>query len=113
MTIRSTTLDMHHTLLTVAVSVNKLLSRIVAPDIEYKDEATLNDHTYNITSDPLTQFACVFSTIIHDVDHKDVLNAQLVREKASVVAYYGGKTIAGQKLVDLAWQRLMDDESVN
>jgi hypothetical protein len=56
----------------VTMSVVKLLSRIVAPsDVEYdenmaKQGKTLHDHTYGITSDPLTQFACVFSALIHD-----------------------------------------------
>lgn len=63
------------------MSVVKLLSRIVAPDIECPEEsavsserkrnrllaAKLHDHTYGITSDPLTQFAVVFSALIHDV----------------------------------------------
>jgi hypothetical protein len=56
----------------VTMSVTKLLSRIVAPsDVEYDENHTatgkaLHDHTYGITSDPLTQFACVFSALIHD-----------------------------------------------
>lgn len=54
----------------VTNSAMKLLSRIVSPDIEIdEDVATdqcLHDHTYGITSDPLTQFACVFSALIHD-----------------------------------------------
>lgn len=53
----------------VTLSVNKLLSRIVAPsDVDYDEISSqralasrLHDHTYGITSDPLTQFACVFS----------------------------------------------------
>ena len=73
----------------VTMSVTKLLSRIVAPsDINYEDSSesedsnspddgekerklasTLHDHTYGITSDPLTQLAMVFSALIHDVDH--------------------------------------------
>ena len=32
-----------------------------------KKKKKLHDHTYGITSDPLTQFACVFSALIHDV----------------------------------------------
>lgn len=59
----------------VTMSVVKLLSRIVVPaDIDYENlgmdkiASTLHDHTYGITSDPLTQFACVFSALIHDVD---------------------------------------------
>jgi hypothetical protein len=72
----------------VSMSVVKLLSRIVAPDVldnivmeggsnevdEQKMASTLHDHTYGITSDPLTQFACVFSAIIHDADHPGVPN---------------------------------------
>jgi hypothetical protein len=56
----------------VAMAVSKLLSRIVAPaDIDPDDSLAelgkaLHDHTYGITSDPLTQFACVFSALIHD-----------------------------------------------
>ena len=52
------------------MSVVKLLSRIVAPsDLDFENSATknqtLHDHTYGITSDPLTQFACVLSALIH------------------------------------------------
>ena len=64
----------------VVMSVIKLMSRIVAPshlNDEDKEAATLHDHTYGITSDPLTQFACAFSALIHDVDHVGVSNAQL------------------------------------
>jgi hypothetical protein len=55
------------------MSVTKLMSRIVAPShlddqLEgTKQKKTLHDHTYGITSDPLTQFACAFSALIHDV----------------------------------------------
>lgn len=59
------------------MSVTKLMSRIVAPSDSLLDRcrdatttdliSTLHDHTYGITSDPLTQFACVFSALIHDV----------------------------------------------
>jgi hypothetical protein len=54
----------------VTMSVQKLLARIVAPNLETEDEKTLHDHTYGITSDPLTQLACVLSALIHDVDHQ-------------------------------------------
>jgi Adenylate and Guanylate cyclase catalytic domain len=59
----------------VTMSVTKLLSRIIAPDgknLVGKDDevgnvaARLHDHTYGITSDPLTQFACIFAALIHD-----------------------------------------------
>ena len=48
----------------VTMSATKLLSRIVAPDIQVSgksdiDDKVLHDHTYGITSSPLTQFAIV------------------------------------------------------
>lgn len=65
------------------MSVIKLLSRIKAPSdlqmevLENSGEfsgsflhAKMHDHTYGITSDPLTQFACAFAALIHDVDHQ-------------------------------------------
>ena len=53
------------------MSVSKLLSRIVAPDVpENADdddmESALHDYTYGITSDPLTHFAVILSALIHD-----------------------------------------------
>ena len=64
------------------MSAKKLMSRIVAPpkelegmddmDEEHKVAAMLHDSTFGITSDPVTQFACAFSALIHDVDHQGV-----------------------------------------
>lgn len=101
------------------MSVTKLLSRIVAPsDVldDYRDRAnkdlvsTLHDHTYGITSDPLTQFACVFSALIHDVDHAGVPNTQLVNENAELTLRYDGKSVAEQNSIDLAWGLLVKEE---
>lgn len=101
------------------MSVTKLLSRIVAPsefdfeerefdrDGKTKVASTLHDHTYGITSDPLTQFACVFSALIHDCDHSGVPNAQLLKEGANLADRYKGKSPAEQNSVDLAWNLLM------
>lgn len=52
----------------VMSSTVKLLNRIRAPEIETEEEsdAILHDSTFGITSDPLTQFACIFSALIHD-----------------------------------------------
>ena len=103
----------------VTMSVVKLLSRIVAPqqledDSEsYHDAAerasTLHDHTYGITSDPLTQFSCVLSALIHDIDHPGVPNAQLINESSAIAQQYNGKSPAEQNSVDLAWNLLMED----
>jgi hypothetical protein len=97
----------------VVMSVVKLLSRIVAPDIGEetgKDMAsTLHDHTYGITSDPLTQFAGVFSALIHDADHTGVPNTQLNLENSTLAKVYKNKSVAEQNSVDLCWDLLMDN----
>jgi hypothetical protein len=111
----------------VAMSVVKLLSRIVAPSeieideshesngkqLRAKYASTLHDHTYGITSDPLTQFACVLSALVHDVDHTGVPNLQLIQEKAAITAMYKNKSVAEQNSIDLAWDLLMDDSYIN
>jgi hypothetical protein len=83
----------------VAASVRKLLSRNVSVDCsdgggglqrQNSGEVDLVDlagHSYGITSNPLTQFAVVFSAIIHDLDHPGVPNAQLVMEKTRNAHY--------------------------
>jgi len=98
------------------MSVIKMLSRIVTPDnIAVPSETvsntskTLHDHTYGITSAPLTRFACVFSALIHDVDHTGVPNVQLVKEDAVIASLYQGKSVAEQNSLDLAWKLLMED----
>ena len=68
----------------------------------------MHDHTYGITSDPLTQFACAFSALIHDVDHPGVSNAQLVEENSVLAKIYKGKSVAEQNSVNLAYKLLSD-----
>jgi class 3 adenylate cyclase len=102
----------------VGMSVAKLMSRIVGPDGVLGNQSSnasdgdlasyLHDRTYGITSDPLTQFACVYAALIHDVDHQGVPNTQLVKEKAPVAVHYKGKSIAEQNSVDIAWNLLME-----
>lgn len=103
----------------VVMSAMKLLSRIVAPDnvnlVEGKavdDDgaaASLHDHTYGITSDPLTQFACAFSALVHDVDHTGVPNTQLGKENKTLAALYKNRSVAEQNSLDLSWDLFMDD----
>lgn len=105
----------------VVMSVVKLLSRIVAPDhlqFEHTDSekaiaATLHDHTYGITSDPLTQFACAFSAIVHDADHRGVTNPQLATEERNLAARYSNRSIAEQNSFDISWDMLMEDRFAN
>jgi len=90
------------------MSVSKLLSRILAPKIDNrKDHKCLHDHTYGITSDPLTQFACIFSALIHDAEHEGVPNAQLVKEETALAAKYNNQSVAEQNSLDVGWNLLM------
>jgi len=83
------------------------------PELDFQDgreaSSTLHDHTYGITSDPLTQFVCVMSALIHDADHPGVPNMQLIKENAFLATYYKGKSIAEQNSVDLCWDMLQDE----
>ena len=88
----------------VTMSVVKLLQRVV--DKGPEADATAS---YGMADDPLTQFACVFSALIHDVDHPGVPNATLVKENAFIVQVYSGKSTAEQNSVDIAWQLLQQD----
>lgn len=108
----------------VAMSVNKLLSRIVAPDLDdmllgdgkkgtRSFASDLHDHTYGITSDPLTHFSCAFASLIHDVDHRGVSNKRLAEEDQVLAARYENKSIAEQRSVDLAWKLLESDKYSN
>jgi len=119
----------------VTMSVTKLLSRIVLPsDLTYPEKvevegesgkvgtskdrsgssgrlkfdiaSTLHDHTYGITSDPLTQFALVFSALIHDVDHTGVPNATLVKENSTLATIYRNQSVAEQNSIDMAMDLL-------
>lgn len=97
----------------VTMSVTKLLSRIVAPQVDSElnnaaqKEAFIHDHTYGITSDPLTQFSVVLAALVHDVDHRGLPNFLLVKEDKNLAAAYKGKSIAEQNSVDIAWSALM------
>ena len=101
----------------VTMSANKLLKRVVAPDDVLNKKGSmrhiasnLHNYTFGITSDPLTQFAIVFSALIHDVDHTGVSNGQLVKEKSHAAMKYAGKSVAEQNSVDLSWELLMESE---
>ena len=56
----------------VLMSAQKLLKRVIIADKERvaADEEIKNDYIRGIASDPLTQFAIVFSALLHDLDRK-------------------------------------------
>ncbi|CAB9506819.1 Receptor-type guanylate cyclase gcy [Seminavis robusta] len=104
----------------VCMSVQKMLSRIINPkevllkrnqgamDDDSNLDSELHDHTFGITSDPLTQFACAFSALIHDLDHQGVPNAVLMKEGSPLAEKYNQKSLAEQNSIDLAWGLLAD-----
>lgn len=105
----------------VVMAVTKFMNRInEARELDFgeyresklqdkKYASALHDHTYGITSDPLTQFACVFSALIHDVDHPGVPNPQLIKENKTLAATYRCRSVAEQNSFDLAWNLFTDD----
>jgi 3'5'-cyclic nucleotide phosphodiesterase len=99
------------------MSVQKLLARIAAPsdgDLGRTNptkaflSSALHDHTYGITSDALTPFACAFAALIHDVDHEGVPNPRLIEEKPALAARYRQRSVAEQNSIQIAWDLLME-----
>ena len=72
--------------------------------------AKLHDHTYGITSDPLTHFACALSALIHDADHRGVPNSRLIVEQPLLGERYKNRSVAEQNSFDLAWDLLMQED---
>eukprot|EP00977_Amphora_coffeiformis_P021161 scaffold8911_cov166-Amphora_coffeaeformis.AAC.7 len=94
----------------VAPTENEMTTEELARQQSNDIESVLHDHTYGITSDPLTQFACLFSALIHDADHTGVPNTQLVKEGTRLANYYQSKSVAEQNSVDLAWDLFVNEE---
>jgi 3'5'-cyclic nucleotide phosphodiesterase len=100
----------------VTMSANKLLMRVVSPDIDVDDDnfaSHLYDYTHGINSDPITILAIIFSAIIHDADHRGISNIQLMKEDEAMAARYRNKSIAEQNSLDLAWDYFMRDDFID
>jgi len=73
----------------VTMSVTKLLGRII------------DASPTSVYAHPLTQFACVFSALIHDVDHQGLSNSQL---KGTMLSEkFQNRSVTEQNSVDVAW----------
>lgn len=101
----------------VAMSVVKLLSRIVDPpelkeNRKDKKEAasSLHNFTYGIASDPLAQFTCVLAALVHEVDHPGVPNTQLLNERHELASRYMNKSITEQNAIHISWKLLFKKE---
>lgn len=88
------------------MSVVKLIQRVVAPGSNDDRTDGNSDQSYGLANDPLTQFTCVFSALIHDVDHPGCPNSVLIAERSPIARAYKNKSIAEQNSVDLAWDLL-------
>lgn len=105
-----------------SMSAVKLLSRVIGPlskrrqglgsgsDDDISNDFMMGENTYGITSDPLTQFTVVLSTVIHDCDHRGVPNSVLGKEEPSLASMYKHRSLAEQNALDVAWRTLMGSE---
>ena len=58
-------------------------------------------------TNPLAQFSIIFASLLHDVDHTGVSNAQLVKEQKRIAVVYNNKSVHEQNAFDLSWSVLM------
>lgn len=65
-------------------------------------------NTFGISEDPLIHFGLVFSALVHDVEHKGLPNAQLVKEQDKLSAVYINKSIAEQHSIAVAFSILAE-----
>ncbi|CAB9514931.1 Receptor-type guanylate cyclase gcy [Seminavis robusta] len=101
----------------VVMAVIKYMNRIkAANEIDVGNDGerfrtctmvTIHKHTFGVASDPLTLFACVFSALIHDVNHPGVPNQQLMQENEEAGARYKSRSVAEQRSLDQSWDLLM------
>ena len=81
----------------------------VAFEDEEEDIASVAARTFGISADPLAQFVVVFSSLVHDVDHQGVPNAQLVKENDPLCAEFDNRSVAEKHSITIAWNILMED----
>ena len=94
----------------VAMSANKLLNRVCTTfEDEEEDIASVAARTFGISADPLAQFVVVFSSLVHDVDHQGVPNAQLVKEGDPLAVEFDYRSVAEKRSIAVAWNILMED----
>lgn len=101
------------------MSATKLLKRILASDDADQKCASgitlkeVHDHTFGISSDPITQFAVVFSALVHDVGHSGVANQRLAIEEPQIAEKYKNQSIAERRSLDIAFQILQQSRFQN
>lgn len=92
------------------MAVNKLMTRVLdSKDTLGVDTEQLHLGSYGITSDPLTQFACLLAALGHDADHPGVPNETFQKEKPDLARKYKGQSIAEKVSLDHVWSVLIQD----
>lgn len=90
----------------VAESVANLLTDLSSPT---NGDIVQDRVKARLGSNPVINFASVFSALISDADHQGIPNAQLVRESAAVAHVYRRKNVTEQNALDITWSLLMTD----
>jgi len=98
----------------VTMSANKLLNKVCSSFVNEEEVsstgyAVVTERTFGISADPLAQFVVVFSSLVHDVDHQGVPNAQLVKEEDPLAAQFQNRSVAEKRSITIAWDILMED----
>jgi hypothetical protein len=83
----------------VLLAVTKFMARI----------DTLSGVGKLVTCDPLAVWACVFSALVHDIDHPGVSNAQFMKENVRLNRLFKHSSISEQNSLELAFGLFMDD----
>ncbi len=97
----------------VCMITKKMLSRIstlLSTDQAERAALDLDNRTFGISSDPLAQFAVVFASLIHHVEHEGISNAELVREGHPLAVKYNKRSISEQHSIAVSWEHLMQPQ---
>eukprot|EP00934_Nitzschia_sp_Nitz4_P003646 Nitzschia sp. Nitz4//scaffold54_size114964//109605//112248//NITZ4_003875-RA/size114964-augustus-gene-0.26-mRNA-1//-1//CDS//3329554423//3636//frame0 len=92
----------------VSMTAKKLLGRFIHSHDLTPEEA--HKETFGLISDPMTQFAAVFSALIHDVEHPGIPNFVLVESGDDLAKKFKNRSVIEQNSIDLAWKQLMQPE---
>ena len=95
----------------VVQSVTKLLARVGNGHNKQhaKDDNETKSPSPSLAIDPLTQFACVFAALIHDVDHYGLTNTQLIQQETEIAKVYNNAcSISQQNSFDVGWELFME-----
>lgn len=94
----------------MTTSVLKMIGRIADSTNTANDDKARMGLCEKIAVDPLIQFACAFSALIHDADHPGVSNATLAQGNDPLAQQYKNKSMAEQNSLDVCWTLLLKPE---